>query len=69
MEKTIKIKGMTCNNCKIHVEKALNSLDGVKAEVNLENNLARVLLSKEISNETLKQAVKESGYEVTSIEV
>lgn len=60
---------MTCNNCKIHVEKALNSLDGVKAEVNLENNLARVLLSKEISNETLKQAVKESGYEVTSIEV
>ena len=67
MEKVLKIKGMMCNNCKMHVEKALNGLEGVSAQVNLEDNLARVSLSKAVSDETLKQAVQEAGYEVTSI--
>lgn len=67
MEKVLKIKGMMCNNCKMHVEKALNGLEGVNAQVNLEDHLARVFLSKAVSDEKLKQAVQEAGYEVTSI--
>ena len=67
VEKTLKIKGMMCNHCKIHVEKALNSIEGVSVEVNLEDNSAKVSLSKEVSNEVLKKAVEEAGYEVTSI--
>ncbi|MDD4569677.1 MAG: heavy metal translocating P-type ATPase [Tepidanaerobacteraceae bacterium] len=69
MEKTLKIKGMMCNHCKMHVGKALNALDKVKAEVSLEDNSAKVSASKEISDEALKQAVKAAGYEVTSIEL
>lgn len=67
MEKTLRIKGMMCNHCKMHVEKALNSIDGVSVQVNLGENLAKVTLSKEVSNEILKQAVEEAGYEVISI--
>jgi Cu+-exporting ATPase len=67
MEKTLQIKGMMCNHCKAHVEKALNSLEGVSAQVNLEENSARVSLSKDVADETIKQAIEEAGYEVTSI--
>lgn len=68
MEKTLKIEGMMCNHCKMHVEKALNSLNGVSSvQVNLEDKSAKVILSKEVSDEVLKQAVEEAGYEVISI--
>ena len=67
MEKILKIEGMMCNHCKMHVEKALNNLDGVSAEVNLEDKSAKVILSKEVSDEVLKKAVEEAGYEVNSI--
>ena len=67
MEKTLKIEGMMCNHCKMHVEKALNNLDGVSAEVNLEDKSAKAILSKEVSDEVLKQAVEEAGYKVISI--
>jgi cation transport ATPase len=67
MEKVLQIKGMMCNHCKTHVEKALNSLEGVSAQVNLAENSAWVSLSKAVTDETLKKAVEEAGYEVTSI--
>ena len=65
--KTLKISGMTCGHCSARVEKALNSLEGVEAKVNLEANEAKISLSKEVSDETLKQAVVEAGYGVTGI--
>lgn len=65
--KTLKISGMTCGHCSARVEKALNSLEGVDAKVFLESNIAKVSLSKEVSNETLKQAVEDAGYELTEI--
>ncbi len=68
MKKTLKIEGMMCNNCKMHVEKALNALDGVKAVVDLGKKSAEISSTKEISNEILTETVKEAGYEVTAIE-
>lgn len=65
--KTLKISGMTCGHCSARVEKALNSLEGVDAKVFLESKIAKVSLSKEVSNETLKQAVEDAGYELTEI--
>ena len=35
MRKSFKVEGMMCNNCRTHVEKALNSIDGVTAVVTL----------------------------------
>lgn len=68
MTKTMLINGMMCGNCKKHVEKALGAIDGVSAvEVNLEEKKAVVTLSAEISDDVLKNAVVEEGYEVVAI--
>lgn len=58
---------MSCSHCQAAVEKALNGIDGVDAKVDLKKNRAIVDLSKEIDDETLKTAVEEAGYEVSSI--
>ncbi len=69
MEKTIKIEGMMCGHCEMHVKKALESLDGVKnAEVSHEIGTAVVTLKKEISDDVLKKAVADQGYQVTKIQ-
>ena len=67
MEKTIYIEGMMCSHCTGRVEKALNSHEGITAEVSLENKCAKVNLSKDISDEELKAIVENEGYTVTEI--
>ena len=68
MTKTMLINGMMCGNCKKHVEKALGAVGGVSAvEVNLEEKKAVVTLSAEVSDDVLKNAVVEEGYEVVAI--
>ena len=67
MEKTIDIEGMSCAHCVKHVTEALNAIDGVKAEVSLENKNAKVSLLKEVSDDELKEAVVKAGYEVKGI--
>ena len=68
VEKTLKIEGMMCGHCEMHVKKALLALDGVKqAEVSCTTGTAVVTLEKEIADDTLKQAVADEGYRVTDI--
>lgn len=67
MEKIIDIEGMMCMHCVKHVTDALNGIDGVKAEVSLENKNAKVSLAKEVDDSLLKEAVEKSGYTVTAI--
>ena len=68
MEKTLKIEGMMCEHCEMHTKKALEALDGVtKAEVSHKTGTAVVTLEKEVSDDVLKQAVTEQGYQVTGI--
>lgn len=69
MKKVLKIEGMMCNHCTGRVEKALNDMDGVQAVVSLDDKSATVTLSKELSDETLVQAVTDAGYEVVDIEI
>ena len=68
MKKVLKIEGMMCNHCTGRVEKALNDLDGVTAEVSLEGKSATVTLSKDVSDETLVQTVTDAGSEVVDIQ-
>ena len=69
MKKLIHIEGMGCQNCVKHVKEALEGLDGVNsADVSLEKNSAVVTLSKDISDEAIKNAIDEAGYDVTRIE-
>lgn len=66
--KMIKIEGMSCMHCAKKVEDTLKALKGVKqVNVNLEEKNATVVMKQEISNETLKNAVEELGYEVKEI--
>ncbi len=61
------ITGMHCAKCQNGVSEALNSLDGVSATVDLERNCAFVELSKDVSEDKLKQAVADRGFDVTTI--
>lgn len=67
MMKTMKIEGMSCAHCSGRVEKALNSIDGVSAVVDLEAKSAAVTLEKPVEDAVLKAAVEDAGYEVVSI--
>lgn len=68
MEKTLKIEGMMCCHCEMHVKKALEALEGVKsAEPNHESGIAVVTLEKEISEDVFKQVISEEGYQLIDI--
>ena len=64
MKKTITIKGMMCAHCVSHVEKALTAL-GVQADVDLASGTA--VVTGDASEEALKKAVTDAGYEVVEI--
>ncbi|MDO5388763.1 MAG: heavy metal translocating P-type ATPase [Clostridia bacterium] len=64
--KKISIEGMMCGHCVAHVEKALKSVEGVtEVKVSLENKCAEV--SGDVSDDALKKAVEDAGYEVKGI--
>lgn len=68
MTKTMTIEGMMCTHCSGRVESALNAIDGVSAKVDLEKKTAAVTLSADVSDEVLRKAVTDAGYEVVSID-
>lgn len=67
MNKTLVIEGMTCGHCAGHVARALNALPGVSARVDLQRKEAVVESATEVSDDILRQAVQNAGYEVVAI--
>ncbi len=67
MNKVMIVEGMMCAHCKARVEKALNAIEGVQCEVDLEKKSANLTLSKPVSDEALTAAVTDAGYDVVSI--
>ena len=67
MKKTIFIEGMMCSHCTGRVEKLLNSMEGITAEVSLEDKCAYVTLTKEYTDAELISAIENEGYSVTEI--
>ena len=66
MEKKVMIEGMMCQHCVAHVTKALNALPGVTAVVDLDSKSA--VVTGNVSDDAIRAAVEEAGYEVTSIQ-
>lgn len=65
---TMKIEGMMCAHCQAAVTKALNAVEGVtKTDVSLEDKAAYVEAGGDVSEDALKKAVVDAGYEVTEI--
>ena len=62
---TMSVGGMTCASCVSRVERKLGKLDGVKAEVNLATESARITLTAPHSDEELEAVVNAAGYSGT----
>lgn len=62
----LQVEGMSCNHCKMSVEKALKTLDGVNnAAVDLAAKTVTIDHDPSVASETsLKQAISDAGYEV-----
>lgn len=66
--KTIYINGMQCEHCKIRVEKALLSINGiVKVNVDLDNNNAVIECENQIDDNKIKEVIEDVGFEVSKI--
>lgn len=63
--KTVKIEGMMCQNCARHAKEALEAL-GLQVEVILEEKKA--IVNGDASDEAIKNAIDNAGYEVVGIE-
>ena len=69
MTKTMKITGMMCGHCEATVKKTLEAIEGVaSAAVSHEKGTVVVTLTGDVSNDTLRKAVEDKGYDVTGIE-
>ena len=69
MKKTLKIEGMMCGHCEMHIKKALEAIDGVtEVSVSHKTGTAVVTLEKNVSDDVLMQAVADQGYQVTDIQ-
>lgn len=69
MKKKLNINGMTCMHCVMHVQNALKEVSGVtEAKADLSAKNAVIELNNNVSDEQLKAAVTDAGYEVTGIE-
>lgn len=68
MKKELMIEGMMCQNCVKHVTHALEGIPGAAdVQVSLEDKKATVNVPESVTDEALKAAVTEAGYEVTGI--
>ena len=68
MKETIKVSGMMCMHCEMHVKSALEALDGVEAAA-ADHTAGKVelTLSKAVDEAELKKAVEGAGYEFNGI--
>jgi len=64
---TMKVDGMSCGNCAVRVENALNAMEGVWARVDLEAGEAQVYMKQKYEDKALKDAVKAAGYTIFKI--
>ncbi|QAA31487.1 heavy-metal-associated domain-containing protein [Clostridium manihotivorum] len=64
MSKNVKIEGMSCMHCVKHVENALSALEGVEK---FKVEVGSAVVEGNVSDEALKNAIEEEGYDVVSI--
>lgn len=62
----LKVEGMSCNHCKMAVEKALLKVDGIiSAEVNLAEKSVVITFDNERANvDKMKNVIVDAGYTV-----
>ena len=68
MKKKILVEGMSCGHCVKHVTEALKELGATEVEVSLERKLATAELADDVTDEAIKAAIEDAGYDVVGIE-
>ena len=62
---TYAVTGMTCSSCVASVERALNTVPGVRASVNFASETVHVLAPEELPAQTIISKIKSAGYGAT----
>jgi copper chaperone CopZ len=68
MKKKILVDGISCVHCVNHVTEVLIQIGAKEVVVNLDKKIATAELSDNITDEIIKAAIEEAGYEVVQIE-
>ena len=66
MKQTLTAPGMSCNHCKMTIEKAVRGLPGITG-VNADPDTKKVEIDfdeKTVTPEAIRRAIEEAGYEV-----
>jgi Cu+-exporting ATPase len=61
----LRLQGMTCASCAARIEKRLNGMDGVEAQVNYATETATVVTDRSVAAGDLVDAVRAIGYSAT----
>ncbi|MEG1964162.1 MAG: heavy-metal-associated domain-containing protein, partial [Clostridia bacterium] len=61
------IEGMSCAHCSGRVQNALNTISGVLAQVDLQNNCANLVAPKTVTDQQIRAVIENAGYKVTQI--
>ena len=68
MKKKILVEGMSCGHCVANVSESLKEIGATDVEVSLEKKLATVEVADNITDQAIKLAIEEVGYDVVGIE-
>ena len=68
MKKKILVEGMSCGHCVNHVTEALKEVGATDISVSLEKKLATAEIANSITDEAIKAAIEDAGYDVVGIE-
>lgn len=64
----ITIEGMMCSHCVKRVEKALSDIKGIKSKISLEDKKAYIEIKKDVTSESIVEAIENAGYKVINVE-
>lgn len=68
MKKKVLIEGMSCGHCVKHVTEAIEEIGGKDINVSLEKKFAEFEIADEITDDSIKAAVEDAGYDVVEIQ-
>jgi len=69
LKKVITVEGMHCAHCAGTVERVVSEIEGVTgAKVNLDKKTCTAKVKEDVNDSLFKTAIKDAGFEVTSVE-
>lgn len=66
-QKSFRVDGMHCENCKKRVEEVVNDIKGVAGRVNLGKGELTVAYEEDVEDELIMSRIRKAGYIVTEI--